>query len=126
MRHAYETDAGTDVPPVAEAADEGFPTDGDPSAEIMPTAIGTRWAHAATSEIVNVILEGGLTPTAALGQLADAVDEMIDDEIATLNPGTAVMFASRNAHISSNPPSNRAANPLDSRFAIRSYLAARA
>ena len=58
--------------------------------------------------------------------MADAIEEMIDDGIAGINPGTAIMFASRNAHISSNPPSNRAANPLDARFAIRSYLAARA
>ena len=63
VRHAYEQDAGVDVPPLAESNDPGFPTDGDPAGGIMPTDIGTRWAHAVSSEIVNVIEEGGLTPT---------------------------------------------------------------
>ena len=127
MRHAYKSDATTTAPPLSEGNDAGFPTDGDPANGIPVTVFGTYWAHAASSEIVEVIEHNGLTPDGGdLGQLAEAIGTQIEDRFAMVAPPGGVTFASRNQHIQANPPGNRAANPRDSRFAIRSYLAARA
>ena len=126
MRHAYESDASATAPPLSEANDPGFPTDGDTAAGVQPTEIGTYWAHAVSSEVINVITEASLTPGNALNQLATAVTTLITAAINAIVVPGGVTFATRNQHIQANPPGNRAANPADSRFAIRSYLAARA
>ena len=62
MRHAYKSDAV--APPLSEGNDAGFPTDGDPANGIPTTVFGTYWAHATSSEIVEVIEHNGLTRTA--------------------------------------------------------------
>lgn len=126
MRHAYESDASTTVPPLSEANDPGFPTDGDPAADVEPTVIGTYWAHAVTSEIVQVIEDAGLTPGDDLDQLSTAIGALITTAINALTIPPPFDFATRNEHIQANPPGNEAANPLDARFAINAYLAARA
>ena len=127
MRHAYQSDADpTDRPPIAESDDPGRPTDGDQANDVSETVIGTYWAHSVTSEIVGVITEGGLVPGDDLDQMSDALDEMVTDAINGITPPAVPDFATRNEHIQEIPPDDEFANPADSRFAIRSYLAARA
>ena len=125
MRHAYKSDAHPATrPPITEGDDAGFPTDGDPAAGIPVTVFGTYWAHATSSEIVEVIEHNGLTPDGGdLGQLAEAIDAQIDARFAMVAPPGGVTFATRNEHIQANPPGNEAANPRDARFAIRTYEA---
>ena len=122
MRHAYKSDASATAPPLSESNDAGFPTDGDPANNIPTTVFGTYWAHAVSSEIVEVIEHNGLTPDGGdLGQLAEAIDAQIDARFAMVAPPGGVTFASRNEHIQANPPGNEAANPRDAAFAIFSY-----
>ena len=127
MRHAYKSDASGAAPPLSEGNDPGFPTDGDPASGIPVTVFGTRWAHAVSAEIVEVIDHNALTPDGGdLGQLDEAIDAQITARFNMVAPPAGVNFASRNEHIQANPPGNEIANPRDSRFAIRSYLSARA
>ena len=122
MKHAYESDADPiDAPPIEESNDPGFPTDGDPANDVPETVIGTYWPHAVASEIIAVIEDGGLTPGDDLGQLAEAIPDLIETEFNALGIPVGFDFASRNEHIQANPPGNEAANPRDSRFAIRTY-----
>ena len=124
MRHAYESDASATAPPLSAANDPGFPTDGDTAAGVQPTEIGTYWAHAVSSEIIEVIDHNGLTPDGGdLGQLAEAIGTQIDNRFAMVAPPGGVTFATRNEHIQANPPGNEAANPQDAAFAIRTYEA---
>ena len=125
MRHAYKTDASTEAPPIAESNDPGFPTDGDGD-QVLPTVIGTYWAHAVSSEIINCITAAGLTASGDdLGQLSESVTTRVATAIAALTIPTPFDFATRNEHIQAMPPGNEAANPADARFAINAYLAAR-
>ena len=121
MRHAYESDASAATPPLEEANDPGFPTDTG-----LPTVIGTYWVHSVSSEIIAVIEGGGLTPGDDLDQLATAIPRLILIAFNALSVPVGFDFATRNEHIQNNPPGDEAANPRDARFAIRSYLAARA
>ena len=126
MRHAYKSDASASPPPLSEGNDPGFPTDGDAPNGVPITVFGTYWAHATSSEIVEVIEHNGLTADGGdLGQLAEAIDAQITTRLNMVAPPMGVTFATRNEHIQANPPGNEIANPRDSRFAIRSYLAAR-
>lgn len=126
MRHAYKSDATTVAPPLTEGNDPGFPTDGDAANGIPVTVFGTYWAHAVSSEIVNVIENAGLTASGSdLGQLAEAITSMITTAVNAIVAPAGVTFATRNEHIQANPPGNEAANPLDARFAIQTYLASR-
>ena len=57
MRHAYKSDASSTEPPLSEADDPGFPTDGDTAAGIQPTVIGSRTGRTRlSSEVINVII----------------------------------------------------------------------
>ena len=125
MRHAYKSNANAATPPIAESNDPGFPTDGDGD-QVLPTVIGTYWAHAVASEIINCITAAGLTASGDdLGQLSESVSTRVDTAIAALTIPTPFDFATRNEHIQASPPGNEAANPFDSRFAIRTFLANR-
>ena len=127
MRHAYKSDATNTAPPLSEGNDPGFPTDGDPAQGIAPTEYGTYWAHAASSEIVEVIEHNAITPDGGdLGQLAEGIETQIETAVNAITVPTLFDFATRNEHIQAMPPGDEAANPFDSRFAIASYLAARA
>ena len=112
MRHAYKFDATATAPPLAEGNDPGFPTDGDPASGIPVTVFGTYWAHAVSSEIVEVIEHNALTPDGGdLGQLADAIDTQIAERFAMVAPPGGVTFASRNQHIQANPPGQPGGEP---------------
>ena len=127
MRHAYKSDATATAPPLSEANDQGFPTDGDQSQGIQPTVIGTYWAHAVSSEIINAIEAAGLTPSGNnLGQFSASIGTRVTTAVNAISGPTPPDFASRNEHIQTTPPDDEFANPRDARFAIRSYLAARA
>ena len=121
MRHAYESDASTTAPLEEVSNDPGFPTDSDP-----PTVIGTYWVHGASSEIIEVIEEGGLTPDDDVDQMARAIPIMIQVAFQALSIPVLFDFATRNEHIQANPPGDEAANPRDARFAGESYFVATA
>ena len=66
---------------------------------------GTYWAHAVSSEIVEVIDHNGLTPDGDdLGQLNAAIDAQITARFNMVAPPMGVTFATRNEHIQANPP----------------------
>ena len=126
MRHAYKSNASAVAPSQSEGNDPGFPTDGDTANDVPVTVFGTYWAHAASSEIVNVITEGGLVPGNALNQMSAAIAALISTAFGAISAPAPPDFASRNEHIQAIPPGDEFANPRDSLFAIRAYFAARA
>ena len=99
----------------------------DTALGIQPTVIGSYWAHSASSEVIEVII-GGQPDARQRPRPIGAGDpaRMITAAFQALSIPVGFDFASRNEHIQANPPGDEAANPADSRFAIRSYLAARA
>ena len=104
MRHAYRSGAVADEPPETGASSAGFPQD--------DTVGGARWAHSITSEIVNTIIAGGLTPDGAdLAQLRKSIAAQIAAAVNAVDIPSPVTLAPVAEHTGSNPPGDEAATP---------------
>lgn len=91
MQSVYQSGV-SDAPPSPPAGGSvGFPRPGDPISGTPATLPGAYWHYMVTTEILNVITAGGLTPSATtLTQLRDAIAQMIADGSADL-PATATV-----------------------------------
>lgn len=106
MESLYLSNATQTEPTVPSSTPAGYPTDGSSTGGVPATIPGAVWYHAITTEQVNVIRAGGLTPNRNnLSQMALAIKAMIDVAKAELqaqidnitgnlfSPGTIAFFA---------------------------------